>query len=144
MNTNDKIKKNNDSDSAIKLSEQGLPFYPFHILREIMVVLIVLIILFLLATILPIGLDRPADSFTTPEKIMPDWYFSPLHQLLEIIPTALRAIVIMFSGLFVFMLLLVPFIDRSKERHPLKRPFFTFLGIIFVVGSLVLIIKTIL
>jgi quinol-cytochrome oxidoreductase complex cytochrome b subunit len=64
----------------------------------------------------------------------PDWYFLWIYQILKIsvfegagLPIALTIVTLIF-----IILVLLPFIDRSKEKRISKRPLFVTLGIIFI------------
>ena len=64
----------------------------------------------------------------------PDWYFLWIYQLLKIsafeqagLPVALTAVTLIFV-----VLLLLPFLDRRKERRVAQRPFYVTLGVVFV------------
>ena len=59
------------------------------------------------------------DPFVTPEGIKPEWYFLSTYQLLKYFPKLLGILVSMVPPV---LLLIWPFIDRSPERHPKKRP----------------------
>jgi mono/diheme cytochrome c family protein len=65
----------------------------------------------------------PADATYVPR---PEWYFLSLFQLLKYFPGKLEPIATMvIPGAVVALLLLLPFLDTSRERRPLRRPFVT-------------------
>jgi hypothetical protein len=74
----------------------------------------------------PIELGEKADPFVTPEGIKPEWYFLSTYQLLKYFPKLLGILVSFIPPL---VLLLWPFLDRSPERHPKKRPIAVGIGI---------------
>ena len=80
--------------------------------------------------ILPAELGRRADPNRTPLPILSDWYFLALYQYVKYTPPLWAGL---GPGLLINFGMLVPFLDRSKSRRPLERPFF------FVVGVLSLI-----
>ncbi len=77
--------------------------------------------------ILPVESGRRADPTRTPLPILSDWYFLALYQYVKYTPPLWAGL---GPGLLITFGMLVPFLDRSKSRRPLDRPFF------FAVGSL--------
>jgi ubiquinol-cytochrome c reductase cytochrome b subunit len=78
---------------------------------------------------LPAEMGRRADPNRTPLPILSDWYFLGLYQYVKYTPPLWAGL---GPGLLIGFGMLVPFLDRSKSRRPLERPFF------FVVGLLAL------
>jgi quinol-cytochrome oxidoreductase complex cytochrome b subunit len=78
---------------------------------------------------LPAELGRRADPNRTPLPILSDWYFLALYQYVKYTPPLWAGL---GPGLLIGFGMLVPFLDRSRGRRPLERPFF------FVVGVLAL------
>ncbi|MDA0745151.1 MAG: cytochrome bc complex cytochrome b subunit [bacterium] len=113
----------------------GEPFFPHHILKEGMAAYFLLGILLTLVILVPFHLGPPADPFQTPEGIKPEWYFLPMFQLLKYLP---EPIAVALPGLVVFLLLLLPFLDRSPERHPRRRPVAMGLGAALLAVTLAL------
>ena len=81
-------------------------------------------------------LGPKADPTTTTYTPRPEWYFFFLFELLRVVkPPALVFIAtIGIPTLCLVLLILLPFIDRNPERHPLKRPIATFAGITTIVA----------
>ena len=134
-------------EPQIKEEEKGIiPFYPLHMMKEIMVMLCIFAALLLLAAFFPAHLQGPADPFNTPAHIKPEWYFLSVYQLLKYVPGreifsglsyASAAIsLISLSSLFLFIL---PFVDFYQGKAARKRPFFLVLGLIVIIGSVVMI-----
>ena len=74
----------------------------------------------------PVELGEKADPLTTPEGIKPEWYFLSTFQLLKFFPKTLGLFV---SLIPMVLLILWPFLDRSPERNPRKRPVAVAIGI---------------
>ncbi len=128
-------------------SEEGVPFFPNHILREAMVAFGMIGVLLILATFIPAPMDEPADPFSTPEHIKPEWYFLAAYQILKAAeklsflgPWAPKIFGILGQGVILGILLLLPFIDKNPERSPEKRKLVIRLGIIGVIGFVLLTI----
>ena len=112
----------------------GIPFYPHHVLKEGVIFCVLIGALFTLIVLSPVELGEKADPFVTPEGIKPEWYFLSTYQLLKYFPKTLGLLVSMIPPL---LLLLWPFLDRGRERHPRKRPVAVTIGIAGLVLALV-------
>jgi len=121
------------------LAEQGIPFFPVHVMKEGVVVVLLFAVLVTLAVLYPWEIGEPANPLSTPEHIKPEWYFLPSYQLLKYFEGPYGAIVGILACSVPFLLLLFwPFVDRSKYRHPRKRPLAVGLGLVGLVGALFL------
>ncbi len=85
-----------------------------------------LMVLFV-AWALPAEMGRRADPNRTPLPILSDWYFLALYQYVKYTPPLWAGL---GPGLLIGVGMLLPFLDRSKSRHPLDRPLFFVLGIL--------------
>jgi quinol-cytochrome oxidoreductase complex cytochrome b subunit len=84
--------------------------------------------------VLPAELGRRADPNRTPLPILSDWYFLALYQYVKYTPPLWAGL---GPGLLIGFGMLVPFLDRSKGRRPLERPFFFVVGVLALVYFLV-------
>lgn len=105
-------------------------FYPEFVMADVLVIFIFLalfvaIVFFFPQFIFSGDAEVPADPFSTPEHIKPEWYFLASYQFLKLIPSEFAALILLTAGLLVFIFL--PFADRSKENDIHKRPIFLFL-----------------
>ena len=89
-----------------------------------------LVMLVVISYILPAESGRRADPTRTPLPILSDWYFLALYQYVKYTPPLWAGL---GPGLLIGFGMLVPFLDRSRGRRPLERPFF------FVVGLMALL-----
>ena len=99
--------------------KEGIPFFPDHVLKEGFVFFILLGVQITLSILMPFYLGEKADPLKTPYAIKPEWYFLPMYQVLKYFPKLVGIFVVSLAPLF---LVLWPFLDRGKERRPLKRP----------------------
>lgn len=90
--------------------------------------------LIVISYILPAESGRRADPTRTPLPILSDWYFLALYQYVKYTPPLWAGL---GPGLLINFGMLVPFLDRSKGRRPLERPFFFVVGVLAVVYFLV-------
>jgi len=107
----------------------GKPFFPQHVLKESIMVLLIIATMILMVVYYPVPLEDKADPFNTPLGVKPEWYFLPLYQVLKFFP---ELIGLLGTGIVILALLLLPFWDRSPERHPGKRPVAIVAGILFI------------
>lgn len=112
------------------------PFYPYHALKDTIAIAIVFAMLLTFACTMPAPLDAMADPSDATYVPRPEWYFLSLFQLLKYFPGPLEPVAtILIPGLLAAALLLLPFLDRSSERHPRRRPIVA--GSFAVVGAAV-------
>jgi menaquinol-cytochrome c reductase cytochrome b/c subunit len=100
-------------------------FWPDFLLKEWMVGAVFLIGYLLLTVAHPSPLEGPADPTNSSYIPLPDWYFLSMYQLLKYSYASgpynvIGAMVI--PGIAFGALALIPFLDRSPERRPSKRP----------------------
>ncbi|WP_455378111.1 cytochrome b N-terminal domain-containing protein [Petrachloros mirabilis] len=117
--------------------QRSEPFYPRQVYMDAIVMLGLFVMVVGLAWTLEFPLaDRadPADHTFTP---VPEWYFLFFYQLLKYMSGPLEPLATwVLPTLFIFGLLLLPFLDRNPERRPSSRPIAvtvcaTFLAIVF-------------
>lgn len=90
-----------------ELHEDGRRFLPNHLVEEVGVVFLV------------IGIILIAASLLKPEQAsFPHVFFAGALEMINVIAPWFVTLVLLLLVLF---LLLLPFVDRSEERHPLKR-----------------------
>lgn len=130
--------------------EGGVPFYPYHLIKEVALAYLLFGVLLAIIALFPPRMEGKADPTTTPQHIKPEWYFLGNYQFLKLFPPKMpvlseipgvrsvlgegRAFSIIIQGLVMLALFLVPFLDRSPHRHPLKRPFFLIAGVLAVLA----------
>lgn len=105
---------------------QARPFYPYQAFRDTVAMAAVFAVLLTFAFTVRVPLDAIADPSDANYVPRPEWYFLSLFQLLKYFPGPLEPVAtIVIPGLVVTGLLLLPFLDRRPDRHPLKRPLVT-------------------
>lgn len=99
----------------------GSAFFPWHVVKDTIVMAAVFASLFTVAALVRAPLDEianPADASYIPR---PEWYFLSLFQLLKYFPGPLEPVATqVVPGIVVGFLFLLPFLDRSGDRHPLR------------------------
>src|SRR5918994_3499345 len=106
------------------LKAQGKPFFPYAVAKDSVMACVVMLVIILLSLTLGAELGPKADPTTTTYTPRPEWYFFFLFELLRVIkpPSLVFLATIGIPTLCLILLALLPFYDRSPERHPLKRP----------------------
>ena len=106
------------------LKGQGKPFFPYAIFKDGAMATITLLVIILMAILFGAELGPKADPTTTTYSPRPEWYFFFLFELLRVVkpPALVFLATIGIPTICLMLLLLLPFYDRSPERHPLKRP----------------------
>ena len=136
------IKANKDANG---IPRDGIPFHPYYTVKDIMGSVVFLFLFFLVVFFFPEVngwfLERdnfvPANSLATPDTIVPLWYFTPYYTILRAIPHKLTGVV--FMGISVFILFLLPWIDTHPIKSIRYRSFlFKCLIMVFAVTFLVL------
>lgn len=109
-----------------KLGGTGtLRFFPDHVAKDSVVVSVFAIVLVAIVFLAPPELGEKADPYRSPDGVKPEWYFLPIYQLLKYFPKVLG----LFVSVVPFVLLLLwPFLDRSRQRHPRGRPWSMIVG----------------
>jgi quinol-cytochrome oxidoreductase complex cytochrome b subunit len=89
------------------------------------VISVVLIaVIFVMSYIAGAPLDERADPATLTYVPTPEWFYLPLDQMLLLYPSGYLILVggLGLVGIGALMLTLLPFLDRSHARAPLRRP----------------------
>jgi ubiquinol-cytochrome c reductase cytochrome b subunit len=141
------IKKNKDPVTGKPVD--GIPFFPYYIVKDMIGIVVFFIIFF---AILFFGPEMggyfleynnflPADPLQTPAHIAPVWYFTPFYAMLRAVPalfgSQFAGVAVMGAG--VIILFFLPWLDKSPVRSiRYKGPIFRTALAIFVFSFLVL------
>jgi mono/diheme cytochrome c family protein len=119
------------------LKSKGKPFYPYAVAKDSMMAAIVVLLIAVLSIVLGAELGPKADPTTTTYVPRPEWYFFFLFELLRVIkpPELTPLATIGIPTICMILIIMLPFIDRSPERRPERRPIATFTGIA-VIGAM--------
>ncbi|MCE9582354.1 MAG: cytochrome bc complex cytochrome b subunit [Planctomycetes bacterium] len=112
-----------------------IPFWPHHVLKEMVVFSVFLAIMATMVILLPQELGAKADPLVTPAAIKPEWYILPGYQFLKYFPKMLGLAVSTIPPLLV---LLLPFLDRNPERRARKRPVCITVGVMAMAATVLL------
>ncbi|WP_029917490.1 cytochrome b N-terminal domain-containing protein [Pelobacter seleniigenes] len=106
------------------LSNSGEPFWPAAVWRDaVFGVLVIIAIISLAFAVGPPDIGVPPDPSLLHAQPRPDWYFMWYFAVLALLPHGLENYVILLAPLLGFLvLLLLPLVANSGDRHPLNRP----------------------
>jgi ubiquinol-cytochrome c reductase cytochrome b subunit len=108
-------------------------FWPDQVFQDALMITSIFVILVGLAAYVRAPFAGPLDLMQTFYVPKPEWYFLFLYQTLKAFPGRLEPVATVGIPLFVVLLLVfLPFIDRSPERNPARRPIVMICYAIFV------------
>jgi mono/diheme cytochrome c family protein len=123
--------------------KKGLPFFPDIVFKDTVISLIIFLVLVALAYFIGAPLEERADPADTSYTPRPEWYFLFLFQLLKYFPGELEVIgVFVIPTVVILLLFLLPLLDKSPRRYPLKRPVVVGITSIMMVGIVFLSIQS--
>ncbi len=100
------------------------PFWPDQAFKDTMTASAVVIMLITLSVFFPPAFTGAADPLSTTFTPKPEWNFLFLYQALKYFQGPLEPLgVAGVPAVLVLVLVALPFLDRSPERNPVKRPF---------------------
>jgi quinol-cytochrome oxidoreductase complex cytochrome b subunit len=130
----------NHSETHVESREaKQVPFFPNVLLAEASFAFAIIGLLLIFTSLFPMKLAEKYDPLNPPTILEPEWYFMGVYQFLKTQYVQPIHAILMLMGLGIF-LILVPFLDRSSERRPLRRPVFVGIGFIVIVEFLALTI----
>lgn len=116
-----------------------VPFFPFWVTKDAVLGVALLALLIYLSYTHRAPLEFPADPTSSNYTPRPEWYFLFLFQLLKYFPGPWEVVAtVVIPMLVVGGLVLLPFIDRSEERRPWRKPVTTTIGILGILGIIAL------
>lgn len=109
-------------------------FYPRQVFFDLAFALLIIGSLGLLAHYAPVELGPKANPADTQYLPRPEWYYLPVFQWLKYWRGSLAVVgILVIPGIIALVFLLLPFLDRSPERRPWKRPYaVTIYAVIFI------------
>ena len=124
-----------------KLPAEG--FYPRQVIIDMAFALLLMIGLGILAYFHPVELGPVANPADTQFLPRPEWYYLSMFEWLKFWQgkTVVFAIVVV-PGILALLFFLLPFLDRSLERRPWRRPIPVLAVAIVLVGAIFLGIKS--
>ncbi len=123
-----------------KRKKTGL-FWPDQIFKDIIISSVILLCLIALTVYFRAPYSGPADTIDTSYQPKPEWNFLFLYQALKAFKGVWEPVgTLVIPFILLMFLFLIPFLDRSTERNPLKRLRIMTTGFILVTGIIILTI----
>lgn len=114
-------------------------FWPDQVLKDFIAFSVVFVALTGLSAFLSTPVNGAADALDASYIGKPEWPFLPFYQILKFIPGKFEAVgVVLIPLLLVGLLFAVPWLDRSAERSPIRRPVAIVVFALIVVLTIVL------
>jgi len=141
-------KSSNPLGVDIKGDEDVVPFHPYYTIKDLFGLGVFLIVYLAFVFYAPDFFGEPdnyipANPLVTPPHIVPEWYFLPFYAILRsitfdiwFVPAKLLGVIAMFASIAV--LLVLPWLDRSKVRSARFRPIYKQFFWLFLFDCLVL------
>ena len=135
------VKSNNPAGVEPKTAKETMPFHPYHTISDLFFFGLFLLVYLSIVFFAP-GLFGEPENYTranpllTPEHIAPEWYFLPFYAMLRAVPDKLGGVVVMFAS--VFILFLVPWLDRHRVKSAAYRPLYRQFFWLFVANCILL------
>ncbi len=145
--------------SKAEVEKDTLPFWPYFVIKDVFALCVILVLFFAVVGFMPNYLGDPvnyveANPLSTPEHIVPEWYFLPFYAILRaftadvwvvqltsfitggIIDAKFFGVLAMFGSILVMAL--VPWTDTSSVRSGAYRPMFKWWYRLLIIDFIVL------
>ncbi len=118
------------------LKSKGKPFFPYVIAKDGTMLIVVIGTILVMSWLLGGTIAAKADPTSTTVVPRPEWYYYFVFELLRVIkPASLTPLATVgVPTVCLILLFLLPFYDRSPERHPLKRPIASTAGVLTILA----------
>ena len=111
------------SEQPIDLEKKTELFYPRQVLMDLALTALLIIGLGALCFFVPMQLGPPANPTDAQYVPRPEWYYLPIFQWLKYWHGAGSVVgILVIPTVLVAAVIALPFLDRSIERRPWKRP----------------------
>ncbi|HET7413279.1 MAG TPA: cytochrome b N-terminal domain-containing protein, partial [Pararhizobium sp.] len=138
----------NPTGVEIKHKTDTLPFTPYATVKDALGMCVFFLVFAYFVFFMPNYLGDaanyiPANPLKTPPEIVPEWYFLPFYAMLRAITfnigpinSKLGGVLVMFFSILI--LFVVPWLDTSKVRSAVYRPWYKLFFWLFVADALLL------
>lgn len=142
------VGQTNPTGVEVKTPSDTVPFTPYATVKDAFALILFFIVFAWFVFYIPNYLGHadnyiPADSLKTPAHIVPEWYFLPFYAILRAITfnigpisAKLGGVTAMFGSIAILFFL--PWLDTSRVRSAVYRPWFKIFFWIFVVDAIFL------
>jgi ubiquinol-cytochrome c reductase cytochrome b subunit len=121
--------------------QDSIPFHPYYTIKDLFGLFVFLIVYAACVFYIPNSFTDPANyipanSLSTPEHIVPEWYFLPFYAILRAVPNKLFGVILMFGSILILFVL--PWLDTSKVRSATFRPIFKWFVFALLIDCVIL------
>lgn len=112
------------AEYAELIRKTGVPFFPNAIEKDLVFGGVVILAILAAAAIFgPAGPNGPPDPTLIRTSPRPDFYFMPLFAVFALLPPYTETVLILVGPVIAIALLFsIPFLERSGQKSPLRRP----------------------
>ncbi|MCZ2158381.1 cytochrome bc complex cytochrome b subunit [Bartonella sp. 220] len=142
------VGQGNPTGLPIQFEKEIVPFAPYALIKDIFAIIVFLIFFAWFLFYMPDYMGQAenysvADPLKAPLRVVPEWYFLPFYTMLRAITFNIGALSSTFLGVLlvvssVFVLIFVPWLDRSKICSARYRPLYKIFFWAFIVDVLFL------
>jgi quinol-cytochrome oxidoreductase complex cytochrome b subunit len=111
-----------------------IPFVPHHALKEAIAAVIFLIVAFLFVAFISAPLEDKANSYESPTGVKSEWYLLAAFEVMHLLPPLVG---FALQGIFVGLLIMLPFLDRKPG--PIMRRRIMFPASLLVLATLLVL-----
>ena len=138
----------NPTGIEVKSKTDTVAFTPYATVKDAFALIVFLAIYLYFVFYMPNFLGHPdnyieANALKTPAHIVPEWYFLPFYAILRAITfnigpidSKLGGVLAMFGA--IVMLFILPWLDTSKVRSAVYRPWYKLFFWLFVINAIML------
>ena len=114
-----------NNPNGISSNGDRYAIHPYYMFKDLITIFFFFLALSVLVFYYPNLLGHSdnyieANPMSTPASIVPEWYLLPFYAILRSIPNKLLGVLAMFGSLFI--LLILPIVDVSRQRGSQFRP----------------------
>ncbi len=138
----------NPTGIEVKSKTDTVAFTPYATVKDAFALIVFLAVYLYFVFYMPNFLGHPdnyieANALKTPAHIVPEWYFLPFYAILRAITfnigpidSKLGGVLAMFGA--IVMLFILPWLDTSKVRSAVYRPWYKLFFWLFVINAIML------
>ena len=138
----------NPTGVEVKSKTDTVPFTPYATIKDAFATVVFLLVFAYFVFYMPNYLGHPdnyieANPLVTPAHIVPEWYYLPFYAILRAITfnvgpidSKLGGVLAMFASIMILFLL--PWLDTSKVRSAVYRPWYKLFFWLFVANTIFL------
>ncbi len=135
-------------DSKAVAEKDTVPFWPYYVIKDVFWLVVILVVFVAIVGFMPNYFGDPvnyveANPLSTPQHIVPEWYFLPFYAILRGITFDILFLEAKFLGVLamfgsILVMALVPWLDTSRVRSGRYRPQFKYWFWLLVIDFIVL------